>query len=220
MITDIVSSVLRKHCGQEGGAPRIDYYKLRNELVAALTPSAGEAEPVAWQHRIRPNFAISEWSPWLDGRAPQLRTDNYEAEERPLFASPSASEAQVRADRQRIDDALVSAIGLIRSLCSEDVAKVVRQELEYVRSAISAEAQVRVKALEWRKDRTAKALGATWMVWPYSDPLNDGLGNWLWQVVDVAPHASGRLHTEAEAKAAAQRDFEERILLALEASHA
>ncbi|WP_165823393.1 hypothetical protein [Metarhizobium album] len=74
---------------------------------------------------------------------------------------------------------------------------------------------LRVKPLKWREDRTATALGAKWMVWPYSDPLNDGLGNWLWQVVDAAPHASGRFHSEAEAKAAAQADYEARILSCL-----
>ncbi|TRB05848.1 hypothetical protein EXN61_11480 [Agrobacterium tumefaciens] len=76
---------------------------------------------------------------------------------------------------------------------------------------------VKVKQLEWGPDRTAKVLGATWMVWPYSDPLNDGLGNWLWQVVDAHPHASGRFHTEEEAKAAAQADYEARILSSLSA---
>ena len=74
---------------------------------------------------------------------------------------------------------------------------------------------VRVKALEWRKDRTAKALGATWMVWPYSDPLNDGLGNWLWQCTDAPPHTSGRCHNEEEAHASAQADYEARIRSAL-----
>lgn len=69
---------------------------------------------------------------------------------------------------------------------------------------------VKVKQLEWGPDRTAKVLGATWMVWPYSDPLNDGLGNWLWQVVDAHPHASGRLHTEEAAKAACQADCQSR----------
>ena len=69
-----------------------------------------------------------------------------------------------------------------------------------------------MEPLKWSQDRKAKVLGATWMVWPYPDPLNDGLGNWLWQVVDAYPHASGRFHSEAEAKAAAEADYEARIL--------
>lgn len=71
---------------------------------------------------------------------------------------------------------------------------------------------LRVEPLKWSQDRKATVLGATWMVWPYPDPLNDGLGNWLWQVVDAYPHASGRFHSEAEAKAAAEEDYEARIL--------
>jgi NTP pyrophosphatase (non-canonical NTP hydrolase) len=79
----------------------------------------------------------------------------------------------------------------------------------------SAELSVAVKPLVWDGARKARALGATWMVWPYSDPLKDGLGNWLWQCVDAVPHASGCFHTEAEAKAAAQADYESRIRTAL-----
>lgn len=71
-----------------------------------------------------------------------------------------------------------------------------------------------VKPLEWKCDK-ASALGATWMVWEYSDPLNDGLGNWMWQSLDVAPHASGRCATKEAAKAAAQADYARRILSAL-----
>jgi hypothetical protein len=89
-------------------------------------------------------------------------------------------------------------------------------EKEYVipifRESPPTQTKTRVKPLVWREDRTAKALGAKWMVWPYSDPLEDGLGNWLWQCVDAVPHTSGRCHSEEEAINAAQVDYQRRVL--------
>jgi hypothetical protein len=35
-IPDTIHQVLVDHCGQEGGAPRIDWYRLRKELILAI----------------------------------------------------------------------------------------------------------------------------------------------------------------------------------------
>jgi hypothetical protein len=40
-------------------------------------------------------------------------------------------------DWQRIDDALVSCAGLLRTLCKDEIGDTAATELEYVRSAIS-----------------------------------------------------------------------------------
>lgn len=75
---------------------------------------------------------------------------------------------------------------------------------------------VKVKPLVWEDDNIAYAMGAKWMAWPYTDPLNDGRGNWMWQCIGAAPHRSGRCRSEAAAKAAAQADYEARILAAIQ----
>lgn len=75
---------------------------------------------------------------------------------------------------------------------------------------------VRVKPLEWHRD-VAKSLGASWAVWKYKSPLGDRPEEWLWQSMDIAPHRSGSAGTREAAKAAAQADFEARIMSALAA---
>lgn len=36
MFFDVVTNVMKAHCGQEGGLPIIDWYRLRSELVSEL----------------------------------------------------------------------------------------------------------------------------------------------------------------------------------------
>lgn len=71
----------------------------------------------------------------------------------------------------------------------------------------------RVKPLQWRPDGTARALGLVYIVGSYSDPLKDGLGNWISTLSGGG--YSGRHHSEEEAKASCQVDFETRILALL-----
>lgn len=68
----------------------------------------GEPEPVAWQYRYRPRGSV-EWSDWGDcgpgNRAPKMRTNAYEIEERPLFLAPSADAGM----REALED--IEALG-------------------------------------------------------------------------------------------------------------
>lgn len=42
-LPDVIHQVLVNHCGQEGGAPRIDWYLLRKELISAVNLSFASA---------------------------------------------------------------------------------------------------------------------------------------------------------------------------------
>lgn len=44
-------------------------------------------EPVAWEHRFRA-LPDGPWAVWGPGRAPSLRTDKYEVQERALYTDP------------------------------------------------------------------------------------------------------------------------------------
>lgn len=70
--------------------------RMRTALEAALAEPAGEVEPVAWQWRQRAKRSDGtwyDWSEWRDGRMPELRTDAYECQERPLYTAPPDASA-------------------------------------------------------------------------------------------------------------------------------
>ena len=64
----------------------------------------------------------------------------YAALSQPQATAPAGegmvTEAPVVGDRKRIDDALVSCAGLLRTLCHDEIGDTAAAELEYVRSCI------------------------------------------------------------------------------------
>lgn len=71
---------------------REDHFVDANEMV----------EPVAWQFQYRAlhcDGSFSDWSDWADGRAPDYKSDSYQARERPLYAHPSSTDiARIRSE--------------------------------------------------------------------------------------------------------------------------
>lgn len=74
------------------------------------------------------------WITRLDASEMQALRDFLNGAPRP---HPAPSGQAVVEDWQRIDDALVSCAGLLRTLCKDEIGDTAATELEYVRSALS-----------------------------------------------------------------------------------
>jgi hypothetical protein len=101
----------------------------------------------------------------------------------------------------------------------KDDAQAVREaasELERLRSAGIGGAW-KVKELEWKKNLEANTLShvetivGRYRVWTH----HEAKGRWFWNLMAQWREAEGECATEAEAKAAAQQDYEKRIMSAL-----
>lgn len=139
-------------------------------------------------------------------------------------------------DWQRVDDALVSCAGLLKTLCRDELGDTCAAELEYARSALASRSvpeagkAVEVKPLEW--DPIREVVNEPWAkstvrqsigrhnLGPYAGSYSvqeitrDGDWGW-WTTWEASREPQGILKTEVDAKAAAQADFERRIRSAL-----
>ena len=61
---------------------------------AAQPAEPSRGEPVAWEHRFRA-LPDGPWAAWGPGKAPDLRTDKYEVQERALYAAPQPVEPTI-----------------------------------------------------------------------------------------------------------------------------
>ncbi len=105
------------------------------ESLSAQCAQLQAGEPTGYIDRQRQKFASIEKHD-IATLAKGGWTPVYLASPQP--ANPAQVTDAVRADWQRIDDALVSCASLIRALASDDVATVAAAELDYVRSALAA----------------------------------------------------------------------------------
>lgn len=66
--------------------------------------TTNKPEPVAWQYRwraVRDDGTLGDWNEWQPGRAPKMRTNVYQQQERALYAHPSPVDEAVRRDAER-----------------------------------------------------------------------------------------------------------------------
>ncbi len=105
------------------------------ESLSAQCAQLQAGEPTGYIDRQRQKFASIEKHD-IATLAKGGWTPVYLASPQP--ANPAQVTDAVRADWQRIDDALVSCASLIRALASDDIATVAAAELDYARSALAA----------------------------------------------------------------------------------
>jgi hypothetical protein len=116
--------------GDCNAARQAIYWDGKADALEAAIGAGGQA--VTWQ---RYNERSDSWSQVDPDYAQTLAAGGETV--RPLFTHPAPSWQAGMEDWQRIDDALVSCAGLLRTLCKDEIGDTAATELEYVRSAIS-----------------------------------------------------------------------------------
>ena len=94
-----------------------------SELITPCEPDTihtSLTEPVAWQYRwraVHDDGTFGDWNEWQPGRAPELRTNIYQQQERPLFTHPVPNQL-VPEDYKIPCDVMLPPATRIRRGCS------------------------------------------------------------------------------------------------------
>lgn len=116
-------------------AARVAIRQCHRAILSALEPAAPEGgqEAVAWQWRT-PTGKDTSWQTCRSETEKNAFAEMPGVEVRPLYTRPSKQ--AVTADWQRVDDALISCAGLLKTLCRDEIGDTAAAELEYVRSVV------------------------------------------------------------------------------------
>lgn len=208
--------------------------------------AAPAPEPVGCQYRIRAiGKYIGEWSEWREGKAPVLRVDyRYETEERPLYAAPPAPVAASAVDDWPGDGSCIRCgavprhpvSGLCNTCLDEDAERageIVASPLTPNPVAIHPAAETivnapRVRELVWSEIEQDRGDGGTDTTGEWEAPsiigayainistCGDMHAPWELWGGDTPDSKIGNFDTLEAAKAAAQYDYERRVLACLE----